>query len=283
MITSNNVNFYFGVVVDVNDPEKANRVKVRILGLHDNTIDIKNKHLPWALVSMPTTGSSTTGIGTNHGLVQGSFVLVYFVDGEDQQIPLVLGSISGLATGALIGYFKDPDNKYPLQDRLNEPDVNRLARNEKISETIIQTKRDTETKGVPIASGGTWDELSTAYGVKYPNNKVIETTSGHVIEVDDTPGAERLHIWHKSGSSVEWHPDGSVVIRNNNKYEITSGDEYVNIKGNVSITVNGNADVKVNGNTTVNTSGNTNISTGGNMNLTAGGNMKLQASRIDLN
>ena len=43
----------------------------------------------------------------------------------------------------------------------------------------------------------------------YPNNHVYESESGHVQEFDDTPGAERIHTYHRAGTFEEIHPDGS--------------------------------------------------------------------------
>lgn len=48
---------------------------------------------------------------------------------------------------------------------------------------------------------------------QYPHNKVYQSPSGHCIEVDDTPGAERIMIFHMSGSYIEMHMDGDVVIK----------------------------------------------------------------------
>ena len=37
-------------------------------------------------------------------------------------------------------------------------------------------------------------------------NKVFETESGHVQEFDDTPGQERIHTYHRSGTFHEVDP-----------------------------------------------------------------------------
>ena len=34
-----------------------------------------------------------------------------------------------------------------------------------------------------------------------------------VQEFDDTPGAERIHTYHRAGTFEEIHPDGSKVIK----------------------------------------------------------------------
>jgi len=42
-------------------------------------------------------------------------------------------------------------------------------------------------------------------------NKVTETESGHITETDDTPGGERLHVMHRSGTNFEILPRGSFT------------------------------------------------------------------------
>ena len=61
-----------------------------------------------------------------------------------------------------------------------------------------------------------------------PTNKVHKTEAGHLIEVDNTPGAERVHIKHKSGSFLRMEADGTI--------NMSSSNQTVNIVGNTSIT-----------------------------------------------
>ena len=43
------VRWFIGTVVDINDPLKLDRVRVRVYGIHtSNTIDIPTEDLPWA-------------------------------------------------------------------------------------------------------------------------------------------------------------------------------------------------------------------------------------------
>jgi hypothetical protein len=67
------------------------------------------------------------------------------------------------------------------------------------------------------------------YAAAYPHNKVITTTSGHAIEIDDTPNAERINIHHKSGSFIEFHPDGKIVVKAGKGIFIDAGPD-ANIK-----------------------------------------------------
>jgi|LauGreDrversion4_2_1035121.scaffolds.fasta_scaffold02400_11 hypothetical protein len=69
------------------------RVKVRILGYHSiDTSDLSNEELPWALVMLPTTaGSGAAFYGTNPKISQGDMVIGFFLDGDNAQIPVIMG------------------------------------------------------------------------------------------------------------------------------------------------------------------------------------------------
>lgn len=97
-----NVRWFVGVVVDVNDPLKLDRVKVRIHGLHTGNellsnkaekVRIANDDLPWAQVVIPSTEPGVSGLGLNAQLKNRAQVFGVFLDGKDSQHPLVLGSI----------------------------------------------------------------------------------------------------------------------------------------------------------------------------------------------
>ena len=75
---------------------------------------------------------------------------------------------------------------------------------------------------------------------QYPYNHVHESESGHIREVDDSPGHERLFTQHKSGTFEEIHPNGNKVVKViGDNYEIVAGGSNVSITGDVNITVQG--------------------------------------------
>ena len=92
---------FIGQVEDVNDPKGAHRVKVRCVGVHpaDKTGEqgTSTEDLPWARVGMPVTHPQTSRIGAKHGLLAGSWVFGYFLDGEDCQDPLVMCTLTATA------------------------------------------------------------------------------------------------------------------------------------------------------------------------------------------
>ena len=83
--------WFTGIVKDINDTEYLNRVKVNCLGFYD---EAKDNELPWATVMMPATSGSIKGVGMNHNLQVGSWVVGFFRDGPSAQDPVVMGSIA---------------------------------------------------------------------------------------------------------------------------------------------------------------------------------------------
>jgi len=113
---------------------------------------------------------------------------------------------------------------------------------------------------------------------------VYESESGHALEFDDTKGAERVHVYHRSGSYTEWAPDGSRSERvQKDKFEVVIGNEQVYVKGDVTVYIDGNATVDVGKNATLKVGGNFQADIGGTCKVTSGGNMTFKAPRIDLN
>ena len=91
-------------------------------------------------------------------------------------------------------------------------------------------------------------EPDSAYNAKYPYNKVFQSESGHVIEVDDTPNYERLHTFHKSGTYTEIDHDGRQVVKVvGDSHEVVVKDKKVFIMGDLDIEVKGN--IRINGST----------------------------------
>ena len=142
----------------------AGRVKVRITGYHTGNRDtLPIKHLPYAIPINSVANAAMNGIMENHQLVQGSTVIGFFADGEDGQIPMIIGTVAGSPMSGVdedgnptgektldpsqTG-FTDPTGKFPrASDGLipgttkgeggedgfagvGEPDISRLARNE---------------------------------------------------------------------------------------------------------------------------------------------------------
>lgn len=323
----NNFVWWMGVVEDRKDPSRLGRCRVRIFGYHPKEKNkVATSDLPWAHPIMPLNSASISGIGeTPLGPVEGTHVFGFFRDGENAQHPVMMGTIPGIPQDApnvgdvSSSGFQDPGEKYPKDTErhgINESDVTRLARyrwtdqegNEQKEEKfpqMVQKKIDERIKDVPVANNhGFYSEPETKFDSKYPYNHVIVTESGHVYEMDDTPGKERLHEYHSSGTFVEVYPKGTrvqKVVRDS--YEFTLGDNYVNIKkielddegtqhgGNLYINiegdvyefVEGNVERQINGTLTENIGGNHHVHINGDQTITVEGSTarKIKGDRTE--
>ena len=172
-----------------------------------------------------------------------------------------------------------PKQVHPFSNVLNESDTNRLARNEKITDSIIAIKKAQKDLNVPIAGGETWSEPSTPYDASYPYNHVYESESGHIIEIDDTRGGERIHLYHRSGTFMEIYPDGVKVEKTvGNNYRIVLEEQYDHIQNRYNLTVDGPMNILVRNNAVIQVKGNLDMTVGGNCNTTIGGDYNLKVA-----
>ncbi len=273
--------FWVGVVENILDPEMLGRVQIRAFGYHteDKSL-IPTDLLPWGYLSQPTTAPGMSGLGQAPvGILPGTQCWGFFIDGTSAQQPIICGTFSGLpseAPSTAFG-FADPDGTYPKPDLLGEPDVNRLARGE--SSDTIASKDSTESTSL-------FDEPASPYAAEYPKNHVFETPGGHVIEIDDTAGAERIHVYHMSGTFTEIHPDGVRVDKNiADSYSVTIGDGNVSVGGGLNVVVSGDAVIEIGGAATVDVGGAADITIGAgatidiaaDLAITAGANITMEA------
>lgn len=165
--------------------------------------------------------------------------------------------------------FTDPNANYPTKEYAGISETNKLAQGDARG-TIVLEKNKNRMKGAKLPGGEAWDEPESAFRGAYPYNKVTQTESGHIIEIDDTPGSERLHIYHKSGTYIEIDSNGSVIKR-------TKGSSYEIIDKNGKISIAGRADISVNGACNIFVGNDANIEVEGDVNLTCHNDITAQA------
>jgi predicted chitinase len=170
--------------------------------------------------------------------------------------------------------FKDPNNKYPLSSHTKEADTNRLARGQS-SGTVDAKKELTRKTGIPTSnSTDTLDEPKSSFAARYPYNHVTETESGHIREMDDTPGHERIHELHRSGTFYEIDPNGTKVTHIvGDSYEILDRNGVIYISGTCNITIGGAANILCQNDADIQVIGNLNTVVGGDYTLGIAGNM----------
>lgn len=300
--------WFVGVVEDRMDPTHTGRVRVRALGHHtQNKLVLPTADLPWAQCLLPTTSSGISGLGQSPSfLVEGSWVMGYFRDGQKRQEPTVLGSLPGKPSelGKTDKGFYDPNFRldkdgepteisvYPTTT--DEPDVNRLAVNNKEKEHSSLTARKasritgiatadfnttTAADGSSIAAsdGDTFDQTEIPYNAVYPYNHVYESESGHIKEYDDSfvidedgvrTNHYRIYERHSSGTSTEIDNAGNQTnIIKSSHYQLISKDKKVYVAGNSDITIDGRHKLYINKNNTVDNHYDIQIGAGASINI----------------
>jgi hypothetical protein len=185
--------------------------------------------------------------------------------------------------------FQDPNGKYPKYK--NEQDTNRLAYGNNLGRTIVIEKEAALKTDIKIANGGTWNQSPVPYNATYPYNKVTQTESGHIMEWDDTPDAERINFHHKAGTFTEIDANGTQVNRIvGDGFEIMERNGFVYVKGAYNVTVDGAFNLRtdnvfnleVSGAANINIYNNATVNVSGNADMAVGGTFNLKSNKINL-
>lgn len=132
--------WWIGEVENNKDPSKLGRVQVRILGWYTGhkakqayTKELPTEVLPWATVLLPCDKSQTKATGTTTELQPGAWVMGFFLDGDEAQMPVVLGAFRGFQTK------EDPSKRTTAADgtvadeqKTNTPGQKDLAGNDRM-------------------------------------------------------------------------------------------------------------------------------------------------------
>lgn len=299
--------WFFGIVEDRQDPMNLRRVRVRCFGWHDDSLaSIPTEQLPWAQVIA----------SGDRPLREDDMVMGFFTDGRDGQKPIIMGRVDGIfaqpnnpskgfndlrpqstlntaprfiqsaqyktdGSGIKLTEQKSAP-RHPNSIELNTPTITGVAFNKPANTVVQQRQQNLDTK-VTTATGQTWNEPKPAYAPVYPYNQVYASESGHVIEVDDTPGHERIAFQHRSGSFIEWYPSGSVVQKvTKSRYSVVMGDDNIHVMGQCRITVGGGAYIRVVGDCNLEVDNNLNAGVAGDANFSVGGSFNVQAQAVKI-
>lgn len=88
-------------------------------------------------------------------------------------------------------------------------------------------------------------EKTSQFAAQYPYNQAYETEGGHLFETDNTPGKERLHIQHCTGTDVEIAPNGDMVSKIKNDCQFIIEKDFQNhVKGDQLLLVDKTAEIE---------------------------------------
>lgn len=95
---------------------------------------------------------------------------------------------------------------------------------------------------------------------KYPFYRQEHTRSGHTIDINDTPGNERIMIRHRSGRGIDIQSDGRILISATSQANVSDGNYELIVNQDGSLTF---------GNLKINVQGDFNLNVGGSYNIQA--------------
>ncbi len=279
--------FYKGIVEDNLDNKYMGRVKVRIIGKHTSnesktpSENLPTSDLPWASPIFPCGVSTISDVCDFVVPVINSIVICGYFDKDEQEL-FYIGSIGLFGKNKLQGFgnkkSENPKKEYPFNDLV---------------------KSNTDIYENELTTNVLFSEPDPEHNTVYPNNRVICTKSGHVIELDDSDGSERIRIRHKIGSFEEYHKNGTNVEKLiKDKYIInenlnihtevnfnlyTNGIINVYCENDINVRSIGDTNITVDGNTNLECIENISINAGGEIAVTAGDNITMTAPTINLN
>ena len=221
-------------------------------------VDLQNPLVLGSLYGKPTIGAEPKeGFNDPRGKYPQSDAEIHLL-GES--------SISKLARGLDAEGHRVLSEKRAAKDLLDAPDADgiegvKVAKGPQMSSVISKevfakyVERQSWKEPHPkVGQPGleSWDQSEKLYSY-YPFNHVWYTEGGHAFEVDDTPGAGRLHWYHNSGTfqeiiedkrdpdNDETFPfDGTRITKVvGDDYEIDLRNKRIYISGNYDITVDG--------------------------------------------
>jgi hypothetical protein len=171
--------WWLGQVAPKDDQEKqsngegwGNRVKVRIMGYHSpDQVELPNKDLPWAQIMLPTTtGSGGQNYAVNHKITPGDVVIGFFLDGDNAQIPCILGTFGRTSDTKLAPSFQSPFVPFSgYTDAVKNPKPTGRLIPDETSETRIGSQKSPRL--IPpdqvskLNSTGAGDEIAAFTGV----------------------------------------------------------------------------------------------------------------------
>lgn len=204
---------YRGFVADNQDPRRMGRVKVRVPELLGREI-----MTDWAATNPPYGGLPETG--GFKGLPVETAVFVEFESGDVNR-PLVTGT-----------WWGQPKNGSPDPPALTRSDGRTCFKDDpsvgspKGEDGFVSADGESQCQPAsPLLVNG---------GPEYPLNQVLKTrNNGVTVEVDDTPGRPRVHVYlgEGSGSWLEMDKDGLSVRVNGKEYHLAEQDRSVKSKG----------------------------------------------------
>lgn len=162
-------------------------------------------------------------------------------------------------TSHTIGYPTDTDKKTALEEQQNS-----------------KRECDIET----AADGSAWCEPESKDVGTYPNVHTWQSKDGKTkIEMDATPGAERIKLYHKTGTYTEIDNAGNIVHKaQGDSLTIARKNARVAAKNDITMTSQGDTRILATKEMAIESKGRLQTVAGGNWDITAEGSVAIRAT-----
>ena len=128
-----------------------------------------------------------------------------------------------------------------------------------------------------------WSEPTSANAARYPYNHVYESESGHIMEYDDTPGAERINQEHRSGTYYEIDDSGNKTTKVvGDNHNLTIHDDYLYVKGKILWTGDDEVMIRANDQMTIGAKWNIRLVSDHNIDIHAKGDLNLRGHNVNI-
>ena len=184
-------------------PGWGKRYKVRIIGIHDQgEVEIPSDQLPWANVMYPiTAGGFQARGGQTPQLRQGNMVFGFFLDGQDQQVPVIMGVLGNNSQS--IGRLTIGDNS---------------VTNDKPGSLVTSGyARGARSKGSATEIPPDYDRV-----IKQPARKQTGDTTRAALDAQAAAGTTNTAGLQEAGPNAP--PQPGATLENESVNQITSAD-----------------------------------------------------------
>ena len=291
------------VVVQTPDMNPLAMGGIPITGISGNIVTTKSGFF--------TTAATSMGANTKPAIAAGDIVQVAGVRGMQEINGRVFKAISASGTDSLSVALGSADGTAwtgPGDTALITTTFSEYINGGVLivdPHPVLQYKSDIRERQINIGSpdpetGLTakhWNQPTSDFNAQYPFNQVYESESGHIKEFDDTPGAERIHEYHRAGTFYEIdHAGNKTDYVKGDRYDISMHDDYVYVKGRVVHTYDDEVLIRCNdrldlsakwkmqiwsgGDLDIHSKRNINLKSDGDINLQADGHINMQGTTL---
>jgi len=232
-------------------PGFGTRYKVRIMGIHDQgeTV-VPSSELPWANIMYPVTaGGGQTNSWMSSNLRQGNIVFGFWMDGQDMQVPVIMGVMATNSQTALGMKIGKPDNAVSTTQNGSlarsgyaDGEVPKTGtKKEKVPDEGLTTqkpvKKDIAIESAPSAPGAIIDQFGLDSARPRTQSILNDIASGRLqaqtsgltgtAAIDKIKNVVQSGIKNRAGAAKSPSADpepGPTIESTDNPHQLAAGD-----------------------------------------------------------